>query len=427
MPELLIQMPTASSRTNARRVRRIASRIATHSAWTASVMLATHSLPAQQRVTRVEAVAAVLGQSPRIRLARADSSAARAALAIARQFENPTFGASYSKSQPQAHFTLDLPFDLIRTRQLRISAATSALDAASSRFAFAREALAFTTDTTYTIALAATARARLSQRSARAADSLLVLTQLRRDAGDASELDVEIARLFAGQAANASAADSLAALTAVVGVQVAMGLSGETPSIILSDSLVLDPLPVTPAFTGPRGLLLSASEHDLRTADLLLEFEKRRRFGSPAISLGVETINPGGPSGALPTIGFSLPLPLFNRNTAATDVARVGAERARAQLALDQIELRATLAQARREALTARARAERSAGLVSGADRVAALSLLAYREGASTLVTVLESQRTARETLSQYLIDLAVAHNAAALVRLLTLSVSPSI
>ena len=69
-------------------------------------------------------------------------------------------------------------------------------------------------------------------------------------------------------------------------------------------------------------------------------------------------------------------------------------------------------------------RAERSARLVSSADRVAALSLLAYREGASTLVSVLESQRSARETLSQYLVDVALARNTAALVRLLTLSVA---
>jgi len=56
------------------------------------------------------------------------------------------------------------------------------------------------------------------------------------------------------------------------------------------------------------------------------------------------------------------------------------------------------------------------------ADNIAALSLLAYREGASTLLNVLEAQRTSRATLAQYIDDLATARNAAGLVRLLTLS-----
>ena len=121
---------------------------------------------------------------------------------------------------------------------------------------------------------------------------------------------------------------------------------------------------------------------------------------------------------------LELQLPLFHRNGAPTDAARVAVDRARAQLALNRIELSAALAQAQREAANASVRAERSARLVSSADRVAALSLLAYREGASTLVSVLESQRSARETLSQYLVDVALARNTAALVRLLTLSVA---
>ena len=394
----------------------------------ALALLWVHRLDAQRPVTRADAIAAAMDSAPRLRLARADSSSARAALAVAKQLENPTIGALYSKSAPQAHFTLDVPLDLPGLRRLRIGAAEAGLGAASHRYVFAREAIAFAVDTAYTMALAATRRAQLSHRSARDADSLLVLAQFRRDAGDASTLDVEIAQLFAGQAANLSASDSVAAIAAVLTVQAAMGLPATTPSIVLTDSLMLDaPRPMLPT-SGPgataRGVLLTASEEDLRAADLLLQFERRRLLAPPVLSLGVETGNPGGPGGALPLIGLSLPLPLFHRNAATTDAARVAVDRARAHLALDRIELAAALAQAQREAVNAYVRADRSARLVSSADRVAALSLLAYREGASTLVSVLESQRSARETLSQYLIDVALARNAAALVRLLTLSVA---
>lgn len=386
------------------------------------------SVRGQQVISRAAAVAAALDNSPRLRLARADSSAARASVALARQFENPIAGASFTRSAPQVHYTLDVPLDLPWLRRPRIGAAVAGLNAASTRFIFMRASLAFDVDTAYTRALVFAGRARLSQRSARDADSLLVLAQFRRDAGDASQLDVELATLFAGQSANTSAADSLDAVSGVLTVQTAMGIAAVFPTIVLADSLALDAsvadASVNTSAATSTTLLINAAEDDVRSADLSVLFERRRYLATPSLSLGVESGNPGGPGGALPLIGVSLPLPLFNRNGAATDAARVAAERARAQLAQTRLELDAALSEARRDAVNARSRATRSARLVAGADRVASLSLLAYREGASTLPNVLESQRSARETLAQYLADVAAARNATALVRLLSLSVT---
>lgn len=386
------------------------------------------SVRGQQVISRAAAVAAALDNSPRLRLARADSSAARASVALARQFENPIAGASFTRSAPQVHYTLDVPLDLPWLRRPRIGAAVAGLNAASTRFIFMRASLAFDVDTAYTRALVFAGRARLSQRSARDADSLLVLAQFRLDAGDASQLDVELATLFAGQSANTSAADSLDAVSGVLTVQTAMGIAAVFPTIVLADSLALDAsvadASVNTSAATSTTLLINAAEDDVRSADLSVLFERRRYLATPSLSLGVESGNPGGPGGALPLIGVSLPLPLFNRNGAATDAARVAAERARAQLAQTRLELDAALSEARRDAVNARSRATRSARLVAGADRVASLSLLAYREGASTLPNVLESQRSARETLAQYLADVAAARNATALVRLLSLSVT---
>ena len=54
--------------------------------------------------------------------------------------------------------------------------------------------------------------------------------------------------------------------------------------------------------------------------------------------------------------------------------------------------------------------------------RVAAMSLAAYREGASSLPNVLEAQRNAREILAQYVDDLASAWIATAALRVVTLT-----
>jgi hypothetical protein len=63
---------------------------------------------------------------------------------------------------------------------------------------------------------------------------------------------------------------------------------------------------------------------------------------------------------------------------------------------------------------------------VASADRVAAMSLTAYAEGAIALPSVLEAQRQAREALGHLIDDLAAASTADAAVRLFTASeVSP--
>ena len=65
---------------------------------------------------------------------------------------------------------------------------------------------------------------------------------------------------------------------------------------------------------------------------------------------------------------------------------------------------------------------DRNRALVSSAERVATMSLTAYREGAATLANILEARRTARELLAQYVDDLSAAWIATAELRALAVS-----
>lgn len=389
--------------------------------------LAGRTAQGQMPVSRASAIAAATNRGPRSAIARADSAEADAALVRAKQFDNPGLGVSYTKSTPTQHYSLDIPIDAPWMRRPRIGSARAGLNAATSRFVYTTASLSYGTDTTYTRALAIARRAALSQRNTRDADSLLVLARVRRDAGDASELDVQLAAVFDGQLANSAAIDSLEAVNALLALQVVMGLSGETATIVLSDSLTMDAADAG-SHTASSGagasssLLISAAEQDLLAADFSVQFERRRLLAAPSLAIGFESQNPGGQNGALPTIGIALPLPIFNRNGGGILAAQAAQSRSAALLTLARLEINAAIAQARRALTVARTRAERSARLVDGADNIAALSLLAYREGASTLLNVLEAQRTSRATLAQYIDDLAAARNAAGLVRLLTLS-----
>jgi cobalt-zinc-cadmium efflux system outer membrane protein len=247
------------------------------------------------------------------------------------------------------------------------------------------------------------------------------MAAIRRDAGDASELDVLLATLNAGQAANLAATDSLTLVSSLFDLQSVMGLDTNRTFLVPVDSLTLPPstegMPA-PSLTLP----VAAAAQTLTAAELEVGAQRRSIFAPFSVQAGVENGDPGEP-GILPTFGLSVPLPLLNRNRGPIAQAEAERERARAELALVRVETQAALGRATRERNLAFEKIRRDRLLVESANRIVAMSLTAYREGAQGLPAVLEAQRNAREILSQYIDDLAAAWIATATLRLYTLPV----
>ena len=384
-------------------------------------------------VTRAEAVASALARSPRHTFARADVASASAQLSVARQYENPALTTAYSASAPRVHVTLDVPFDWPRVRAPRIAAARAQLGAATVRLQLSDVLLAFDTDTAYTRAQTLNAQAGLIATTARDVDSVLALARLRRDAGDASDLDVEIATVSAGQMANAAVTAFASAAAAILRLQRLMGVPVDSVHIVLADSMPLaaQAMPATraaiPDVAHGVALPVAVADLDVRAAEAHATLERRKNIGAPALALGVEAVNPGGSGGALPLIGVRVPLPLFNRNRAAIASADADLQRGRTQLRQAQLEQQFDVRLAQTDALAARTRVEHSLRLLASAERVGALSLLAYREGATTLVNVLEAQRAARAARAQLLDDMAAVQIAERLQQLLSLRLPPTL
>jgi len=384
------------------------------------------ALQAQQPVqlTRDQAIGAALQRGARLAVARADTTLAWGLLISAGAWENPSLVAEYTKSVPRYHLMAELPFDYPGVRGARIGAARAGRSAAQLRFVFERAATALDADTTYTLALAARERARLSRRNAADADSLQRMTVTRRDAGDASDLEVDLATVFAGQQANVAADDSLAFEAKVLDLQTVIGLPADSVAVLLADSLEY-PRGDT-AVGGGTPLLIAAAESSLASAQHALRLQHRSIWGMPSLTFGVETGDPtGGEPGLLPVIGISLPLPLLNQNRGGVIAAEAERARAAAMLDVTRLESQAAIARARRERDAALRRVERDRALVASANRVATMSLTAYREGAVRLTAVLEAQRNAREVLNRYVDDLARAWITGATLRVLLLTDSP--
>jgi len=367
-------------------------------------------------MSRADAVRTALAHAARLAVARADTAVASAQIATARAIPNPTLSASYSKSIPTYHYAIDLPLDFPWIRSLRIRSAELGLNAADMRYQLARATVALDADTTYTRAVAARERLVLSRRTALEADSLLHMVERRREAGDASEMDVELARVTAGQQANIAKGDSLVLVSTLLDLQGVLGMTSERLEVAVTDSLGSPSGAVVPGKT----LSEIAAGLSVESTTLAARLQRRAIWPQPSITFGFETGDPDQP-GLLPTFGVGIGLPLFDRNRGA--IAQAEAERARAvaEATLAQVEARNQIAHSIREREIALARVERDRLLITSANRVESMSLTAYREGAQTLINVLEARRAAREVLAQYVDDLASAWIATAELRILAL------
>jgi len=401
-------------------------------------------------LTRAQAIDTALAQGAHAALARADSLIARATLTAAQGYPNPVANLTYTRDEPHYHGVLSVPFDYPWVRGARVRAATAGYRSATYRYAFERAAVRFEVDTMYTRALAAAAHGRVSRRNATDADSLRRLAVIRRDAGDASDMDVELAAVVAGQQINLAASDSLAVIGAVLDLQAVLGLPGDHQMVRLADTLAPpdtsgiasrplgDPLPSARATPTPQGvanappatasstpsavpLQVAAAQATLESEESSLTLAHRSALAQPTIQAGLEG---GDPTQRylLPTVGLSIPLPLFNRSTGEIALAIASRDRAATELDVARRRSAADAAQAQRELNVALARSKRDRGLLALANRAVARSLTAFAEGATALPSVLEAQRSARDALGQYVDDLATANIAAAAVRLFTLT-----
>ncbi|HEX6629222.1 MAG TPA: TolC family protein [Gemmatimonadaceae bacterium] len=387
----------------------------------AVLLLRAVGLAGQQPITRQQAIDAAIGRGARAAVARADTLVGAAQLITARQWENPSLALTYSKSVPNYHEIVDLPLDITGARSARIRAAQATRLASQYRFRFERAAAALDADTTYTRSVAALEHLRLARRNARDADSLRRMAIVRRDAGDASELDVLLASLNSGQAANLAASDSLTFVSTIFDLQAVMGIYANVVTVTPTDSLSLPPT-TDATFSNTLPLPVAAATQDLTAAELSVRAQRRSILAPFSLQAGVEHGDPSEP-GLLPTFGVSIPIPLLNRNRGGIAEAEAVRERARAELALARLETQTAIGRAVRLRSLSLERVRRDQLLVESANRIVAMSLTAYREGAQGLPAVLEAQRNARDILSQYIDDVADAWIATATLRLYNLTV----
>jgi cobalt-zinc-cadmium efflux system outer membrane protein len=288
----------------------------------------------------------------------------------------------------------------------RVRSATAEAVASGERVGLTRTRLDADVVKAYAAALAAQEAVRIERLSAASLTRSAEIADDRFKAGEISDAEREQVGIAAGRFEAEVRTAEAGAVQARVALQLLLGTPRPDGGVELADDLERlstlvaaappGPDPGAPAWDAANrpDVRAAAAEVDRAQADLGLQ--KALRIPDPTLLAQYESELPDHPH----TVGFavSLPVPIFYRNRGAIRAAETARDSARREL--DQAEARAwgEVAAARAAWEAALDRRRRVHGdLLPRAEKVEEMVAFAYRNGAASLVELLEAERNLNE------------------------------
>jgi cobalt-zinc-cadmium efflux system outer membrane protein len=361
--------------------------------------------------------------APRLIVGEAETRAAEGRALQARARPNPTLDLQIENvggDRPYRDFqgaetTLSVgqTLELGGKRGARVATAQAELDTARSRAGMGRVAYARDLVVAYATAEATGERLLVAKEGSELAEADARAARLLVDNGKEAELRALQARaaLSAAQAevsrTEAESGAALARLAALTGGE--RTFTAVTPG-------ALDH--VWRTSSSGQAPVTAVAEAEQRVATRKLDLERRRATPDLTVNFGVRRL--AGEDATAAVAGFSLPLPLFDRNRGAVKSAQADADAARARLLMAQADAVADRRSAEGEAVAA----ERSAAAAREGEVTAReayrLARLGYEAGKLPLIELLAARRDlvaarqrtieARLTRAKALADLAQAN-----------------
>jgi len=289
------------------------------------------------------AVALALSAHPEVRQADATLQVARANRSGAAIFlDNPTVSGWATPDLERASLNASQPISLSGEGWHARSAARHAVQSAEDNLARTRRRVAADTRRAWLEVSVASGRVLVAEEGADLAERLFYGVSRKTEEGEASQLELRLARLSQVQAAvrlMQAQSDQAGALA---------GLAGWTMATVEATSIVGDPLQAAPAPSNDvpeERSDVSSARRALVSAEANLA--RQRAAALPPLSVGVGVDIEDGSTFIGPTLG--LQVPLFNRN-------QRGRAAARGQSAVAESQLEALIATAATEQQTARKR-----------------------------------------------------------------------
>lgn len=355
--------------------------------------------------------------APRLATGEADVAAAEARAQQARAWNNPTLsieaedfggrGALQGFDGAETTFTIGQTFELGGKREARIAAATQ--EAAAARFVYERNTADFAAE----LAIAygrAEAASKLRQLAAEAVTLAEADSRTARalvDAGREAELrgvqaQADLARARAELVdAEADEAAAFLRLTALAG--------SFTPFDSIPVSLLARE-PSAVSFNALRSPAVAAADAEWRAAQARQSLEESRWGPDITITGGVRTFAATDETALV--VGFSIPLPLFDRNTGGSEAARADSRAASLRLEQARIEAQAETRAAQGELNAARSKLAAQLDVERAAAEAYRLAQVGYEAGRVPLLELTSARRSLVEARRQT-IDIQLARVAA--------------
>ena len=287
-------------------------------------------------LTREDAVAVALWNSPSFEVSLTQLGFARADLADARLLRNPIFSLLFPWGPKQLEWTLQFPVDALWQRPRRVAAAALNVQAVGERLVYDGLTLVADVRLAFVEAAAGERRFTLARENTVLAQRIAGIADARLRAGDISDLEARMARTDAAQvAAELRALDHERGVSTLTLIS-RMGLQVPAAQVQLAPAVL-----ARPAMCGmPEALVEDAvtSRPDVRAAEIAIEAAGRRAAWerSRIINL-IGILDANSRRGAQDELGpgINLDPPIFSRNQGGIARANVEIERvSRAYLAI---------------------------------------------------------------------------------------------
>jgi outer membrane protein, heavy metal efflux system len=389
----------------------------------ATALVLASTAHADETLTLEGAIRRAWEQNPGVREAEAEVEAARARVAGARLLiqDNPDLNIAVGPRSRPMERTVDYelsitqPIDVGGRRRARIEATTASVKAAEARLAQWRGSVAADVREAFGRALAAEAHEQLAMDAIELATQALKAAEKRHQAGAASLIEVNTARIEVGRSQRARGAARRMRAAALAELRLLLGMGAAR----LSLQGQLQPSPQGRALDLP-ALTILAAEHraDLLAARYELEAARaERRLATreavPAPRVGVSFRQEEGAQVVQGVL--SMELPLFDRNQAARGVSAARARQAElAVAALEQrlaqeVELSVDRVRTARETLEAF-----SGDVLEALDQNIALVTRGYEAGELDFLELLLMRREMLEARREYIEALTELNSAEA-------------
>jgi cobalt-zinc-cadmium efflux system outer membrane protein len=365
-----------------------------------------------QPLSLERALALAEENNPRLRAAAAQSDAARAGIATARQYPNPEVEALSGGVRARVpgvtggtgtSITLAQPVELPMVRTPRIRAAEAGFEGSQLGLAEFRLALRAEVKKAFYDVLRRKAEYDLALDNQKLLDDIRRRIGVRVNVGEAPKLELTRAEAEAQSAANQAASaklrvsQALARLRATIGAPLPADydVAGELPPGSEPPDLALLREEVLTRYPA-----LAQSRAEARRAEARVETERALRIPQPTVFAGVDR----DPETRRTILGLALPLPIFNQRQGQIGEAVAAFQQANANVDARQVEVLASLEDAyRRFQVASQQIAAFQGGLLVQAEAALRAAEAAYRFGERGFIEVLDAQRVLRSVRADFL------------------------